>query len=1252
MKKSTKKESLNYGQILNALHSLNRGDFSIRLSEEMPGEYGEIAVVFNDIVRKNIQINSEIKRVIEEVVVNGIFDERAIFQTLSGNWCEALISVNKLVESIAISLSNINNVIEAVSNGNLNTSIETELDGTRKKGISITTARITNKLISNLRNFTSEVIRITNEVGRQGKLGSQANINGLSGIWKDLTDNVNTMADNLTIQVRNIAEITTAVANGDLSKKIEVDASGELLELRNTVNTMVDQLNSFATEVTRVAKEVGSEGQLGGQAKASGASGIWKNLTDNVNELAANLTRQVRAIAEVATAVTKGDLSRSITTGAKGEIASLGNSINEMIANLRKTTKINEEQGWLKANLAKFVSMMQRQRELAKVAQMILSELAQLVNSQQGVFYIVANRTEDGTQNKFLKLLASYAFNERKHSAGCFEFGEGLVGQCAIEKQRILLSEVPGDYIQINSALGKATPLNIIVLPVIYEDELLAVIELASFTRFEGITLTFLDQLTESIAIVINTIGATMKTENLLGESQSMAEELQNQQEELRQTNQELEEKAQELHSQKLKMETKNREIEISKNHLERKTNELLLTSKYKSQFLANMSHELRTPLNSQMILSKLLADNESGNLDSKQIDYAKTIHSSGLELLSLINEILDLSKIESGTISIEFSNISLSEIRTWIISGFSQIAKQKQLDFSVNLDKQLPSEFKSDKKRVQQVLKNLVSNAFKFTETGSIKLNIALAQTGWSTTNKILNDAEHVIAFSVEDTGIGIHEEKLNLIFEAFQQANGQTSRKYGGTGLGLSISRELVALLGGEIHVSSEIGKGTKFTVYLPCKILPDDSSSGKESQTKEPFNLNKKSHALITNKIEDDRFSLKSGDKKILIIENDPEIINILLEKSREKGFKGIVTDLGLEVLTLTKEYLPDAIILNLELPDINGLIVLDQLKKSVEYRHIPVHIVSDYEANPTSLKMGAVSHIQKPLTLEKLSENFDVIENFTKKKVRNLLIIEDNEKQRKAITSLIGNEGINIFTAETGKKALEHINRNNFDCIVLDLMLPDISGFELIKKINSTKKNNHIPVIIYTGKKLTRKQETELKSLSKSIIIKDENAMERLLDETSLFLHRVVNDMPENKVNMLKNIQTKDHTLCNKKVLIVDDDIRNIFSLTALLEKKGMEVSYAENGKDGIEKLTSDPATDIVLMDIMMPNMDGFEAMKKIRLEENLKKIPIIALTAKAMKGNREECIAAGASDYISKPVDTNQLVSLLRVWLYK
>ena len=965
-------EEMDARVLLSVLARVKGGDFGARMPFDWTGVPGKVADGLNDVIASNQAFAAELERVSRVVGKEGRLSQRLALGGWSQSWSGGVESVNNLIEELVRPTSEMQRVIGAVADGDLSKKVSADV-----RGEMLELKSTINAMVDQLNGFVSEVSRVAREVGTEGKLGQAAAVTiEVGGVWKDLTDNVNLMAGNLTGQVRNIAEVTTAVANGDLSKKISIDVKGEFLQLKNTVNAMVDQLNAFASEVTRVAREVGVEGKLGGQAQTKEIGGVWKDLTDNVNQLAANLTNQVRAIADVATAVTEGDLTRQVRVEASGEVAVLKDKLNEMIRNLRETTRQNIEQDWLKTNRERFTRMLQGQRDLSAVSNMILSELAPLVSAQHGAFYAMKVLSEGG--EPVLQLEAGYGYKERKQLSTSFRIGEGLVGQCAKEKERILLTEVPSDYVRISSGLGASPPLNIIVLPVIFEGSVRAVVELASFSLFSPIHQAFLDQLTESIALVLSTIDANTLTENLLAQSQSQAQELRSQQEELRESNEDLGRQARLLVERNLEAAQRNEEVEHSKRQVEEKAGQLAVSSKYKSEFIANMSHELRTPLNSLLILAEQLAGNTEKNMTDLQVQYASVILSSGRDLLALLNGILDLAKVESGTVTMERSDISLVDLGSSLRREFEHVATGKGLAFSVDLAPGTPDHIVSDPQRLGQVLKNLLVNAFKFTETGEVRTTIGLAAEGWSPGSEPLATAPAVLAISIRDTGIGIELAQQRRIFEAFAQANGGTARNYGGTGLGLSISRELVDLLGGEITLDSHPGQGSTFTVYLPTGWSSDGAGAGPP--------------------------------------------------------------------------------------------------------------------AGP-------------------------------------------------------------LFAG--GEEA---------DSIV---------GLQRLEGLTDT----------FTG----------------------------------------------------------------MRIMVVDDDFRNIFAMTALLERGGAEVTIAESGADAIDLGRRTPI-DLILMDIMMPVMDGYETIRALRQFEHLKTIPIIAVTAKVVAGERQRCRDAGADDYVPKPIDRAELLAALRPWL--
>jgi signal transduction histidine kinase/HAMP domain-containing protein/CheY-like chemotaxis protein len=917
----------------------------------------------------------EVTRVAREVGSEGKLGGQAQVRGVAGTWRDLTDNVNYMASNLTTQVRNIAQVATAVARGDLTQKITVDAQG------EILALKSTvNTMVDQLSSFADEVTRVAREVGTEGKLGGQAQVKGVSGTWRDLTDNVNSMASNLTGQVRNIAQVTTAVARGDMGQKITVDAHGEILELKNTVNTMVDQLSSFADEVTRVGREVGIEGKLGGQAQVHGVSGTWRDLTENVNQLASTLTTQLRAIAQVSTAVTRGDLTQRIAVEAQGEVAELKDNINQMIVTLRETTKKNAEQGWLDSNLARIGGLLQGQRELGEVCRMIMTEVTPLVDAQLGAFFLA---TEDTGRTR-LRLAGAYGYAAADDQVS-FGLGEGLVGQAAASRRTIRVNAAPAHRHAVRSGLTTTPPADLVVLPVLFEGEPLGVIEFASVVSFSDLHLSFLDRLVVTIGVALKTILANRRTEELLAQSQRLALELQDQSAELQRTNAELEEKATLLSEQKGNIETQNREIEMARLGLEEKAQQLAQASQFKSEFLANMSHELRTPLNSMLLLSRLLADNPDQNLSGKQIEFAQTIHGAGSDLLALIDDILDLSKIEAGRMDVEPGEMAFGDLRLYVEQAFTPQAEEKGLELGVTLDPHLPPALVTDAQRLQQILRNLMSNAVKFTDAGRVELAIAVvpedARFGVST----LDNAEHVIAFHVIDTGIGISDDKLSLIFEAFQQADGTTSRKYGGTGLGLSISLELARLLGGSIAVASAVGEGSTFVLYLP------------------------------------------------------------------------------------------------------------------------------------------------------------------------------------------------DVFQPEGG---------------------PVFGGYPAM-----------------------------------------------------------VSAMPRGGVPVLRPAKASDHRrtdaarqLDGATVLIVDDDVRNVFALTSALELHGMTVLYADNGADGLRLLSEHPEVDIVLMDAMMPTQDGNETTRAIRRNRRFADLPVVFLTAKAMPGDRESSLAAGASDYITKPVDLDELLDVMAAWV--
>jgi HAMP domain-containing protein/CheY-like chemotaxis protein/signal transduction histidine kinase len=1233
----------NIAEVATAIAS---GDLSKKITVDVRGEILLLKETLNTMVDQLRSFAGEVTRVAREVGTEGRLGGQAVVPGVGGTWKDLTDNVNLLAANLSTQVRNIAEVTTAVARGDLSRKITVDVSGEI-----LQLKNTINTMVDQLNGFASEVTRVAREVGTDGKLGGQAQVPGVAGTWKDLTDTVNVMAANLTEQVRGIVKVVTAVANGDLKQNLTMASKGEVAALAETINNMTNTLATFADQVTTVAREVGVEGRLGGQANVPGAAGTWKDLTGNVNLLAANLTTQVRAIAEVATAVTKGDLTRSIQVEALGEVAELKDNLNTMIDNLRLTTDRNTEQDWLKTNLARFTNMLQGQRDLATVGRMLLSELAPLVEAQNGVIYRV---DQEGTPN--LKLLAAYADDVIGGHPEHLRMGQGLLGQCAVDGRRMLITSLPADVVPIRSGLFKATPNNVVVLPVLYEGQVKAVIELGSVGSFTDLQISFLEQLTAGIGIVLNSIEATMQTEGLLQQSQQLASELQTRQRELQQTNEQLEQKAQELAEQNVEVERKNQEIEQARGALEEQAAELALTSKYKSEFLANMSHELRTPLNSILILGQQLGDNPDGNLSPRQVEFARTIHGAGTDLLNLISDILDLSKIESGTMSVDAEEILLPNLQETVTRPFRHEAESRGLSFNVQVDSVLRG-ITTDSKRLQQVLKNLLSNAFKFTEHGGVQLTITAVTGGWTAGHPILDHAPTVVAFEVSDTGIGIQPAKQRIIFEAFQQADASTSRKYGGTGLGLAISRELSYLLGGEIQLRSKPGVGSTFTLYLPLAYIGPatpgrfagiETAPRTDTALPTPVRLAERPQEAVA----DDRHSIEPGDTVLLIVEDDPHYARVLVDLARDHGLKVLVALRGADALSLARDYQPTAVSLDVFLPDMLGWTVLSQLKQNPATRHIPVQIVTLDEDRQHGLARGAFSFMTKPTTTEGLQEALGKITDYVKPRRKRLLVVEDNAAERLSITELLGHSDIDIITVETGGEAIALLRENPADCVVLDLRLPDMSGFEVLECIRDDAVLANVPVVVFTGRELSPEEDAQLHTMARSVVVKGVESPERLLDETALFLHRVVSDLPIEKQRMLEILHSSDESLVGQKVLLVDDDARNIFALSSVLERRGMQVLTATTGSEAIDLLQSTPGVAIVLMDIMMPEMDGYETMEVIRANTAFRRLPIIALTAKAMKGDREKCLEAGASDYLAKPVNTEQLLSALRIWLHR
>jgi len=1118
-----------------------KGDLSQKIRVDARGEILELKETINTMVDQLSAFADEVTRVAREVGTEGKLGGQAVVRGVSGTWKDLTDNVNVMAANLTDQVRSIAAVATAVERGDLSQQITVEAMG-EVAGL----AGTINRMVGTLSAFADEVTRVAREVGTEGRLGGQADVKGVSGTWKDLTDNVNSMANNLTGQVRNIAQVTTAVAKGDLSKKIDVDARGEILELKTTINTMVDQLSAFAAEVTRVAREVGSEGRLGGQAEVEGVSGTWKRLTENVNELAGNLTRQVRAIAEVTSAVASGDLTRSISVEAQGEVAELKDNINAMVQSLRETIRANQQQDWLKTNLAQIAGMMQGHRDLAVVAELIMDELAPLVGAQHGTFFL-SEAVNGDTQ---LRLIAGYGLRADMAEGSAptqYRLGQSLIGQVAKSKRSIVIANLPEGYVKISSGIGEAPPANLAVLPILFEDQVLGVIELASFTSFSPVQTDFLEQLTETLGVNFNTIIANARTDALLDESQRLAselqarsEELQDQQVELQRSNAELEEKAALLAAQNRDIETKNAEIEQARQEIEERARQLALASKYKSQFLANMSHELRTPLNSLLILARLLAQNPGRNLTAKQVEYANVIYSAGSDLLQLINDILDLSKVEAGRMDIHAERFPLSALLEDIQATFQPLTVEKGLEFSVEAGAEAPGELFTDRQRLRQVLGNLLANAVKFTERGHVLLRVA--QAGRRT-----RDGGEMLAFSVADTGIGIAPENLTTIFGAFQQGDGTLSRRYGGTGLGLSIAREVGDLLGGEITAESELGRGSTFTLYLPYELPGAVADAAGPGSNGVSGGHNGEAHSRVTEALQlqaavpDDT---APGGRRLLVLEGARGGLLTLLAHSAVSDLTGI---------------------------------------------HGPVH----------------------------------------------------------------------VGTVVSPEQGIEALSSAPHQCVVLDLGLEDASAFAFLERLQEEPELRNVPVLAHTRDKIDSAQARLARLRFGAQPLELLPSLDELRERITLHLSAAQPDQVPALISEPAataavprvTAQAERHeALRGRQILVIDDDPRTVFAITSTLELHGMTVTQAANGRRGIEALLGAEETDLILMDVMMPELDGYATMNQIRQMPAFATLPIIAVTARAMPGDREKSIAAGASDYVTKPVDTDELLACMERWL--
>ena len=994
-------------------------------------------------------------------------------------------------------------------------------------------------------------------------------------------------------------------------------------------------------------------------AQAMTVSGEGKRSMDEIRALVAELEREERSLLaqrEQVVAVDQARTSALVIGGNALALVVVAVAAFFLMRNagvLRSSLQAIREQEWQQAGLASLAEVLREERSVEVLARSVLDRLGEQLGAPVGVLY-----RRDGTAGT-LELAAARALDAPRRPR--LADGETLVGEAARSRRVIDLAQVPVDYLPVGSGLGGSQPRHLMVVPLIYRDQVEGVLELAWLSPPPPSHRAFLERASGSIAVALATARSLVQIRTLLTTAQQQSEELRVQQEELTQINAELEEQTDQLATRNRQAEEANAAIELARADLERKTEQLALSSKYKSEFLSNMSHELRTPLNSLLILSQQLFENPGGNLSEKQVRYARTINASGHDLLTLINDILDLAKIESGTVTLDPSDVRLGDVRDDIDRLMRPLAEQKNLTFSVRLGAGLPAAMRTDRPRLQQVLKNLLSNAIKFTSSsperrGIVTLSIDIADAGWSAGHPRLA-AGPVLAMAVSDNGIGIPSDKQAVVFQAFQQADGGVSRRFGGTGLGLSISRELAHLLGGELHLVSTVGEGSTFTLYLPLTApVANDVAIQRSAPApvvrSAPVATPSVGPAPQPALVDDDRAILATGDRVALIVEDDPAFARILVELAREHGFKAVVSLGGAGVTGLARELKPDAITLDIHLGDANGWHLLDRLKHDPETRHIPVHVITIDDERQRALRQGAHGVLTKPASREELAKAFTALLRFRDEKARHLLVVEDDAAQRDLIVETVGNDDVLTTSAADAEAALVALAHQRFDCIVLDLGLPRMSGQRLLDALHEHPVWRDIPVIIYTARDLSPADEQQLRRTAKTIVMKTATSLDRLLDETALFLHRVHSRLPAAKRQRIERVHQADSVLAGKTVLVADDDVRNVFALASLLERYQMTVVTAENGREAINRLEETPAVSLVLMDVMMPEMDGYAAMRAIRAQTRWQDLPILALTAKAMKGDREQCLAAGASDYITKPVDSDQLLSMLRVWLYR
>ncbi len=1242
-------------QVVGALNALTKGNLGEKL--KMPGrdEFAWMSYEYNNTLKAINKIVKEMNAMIFDLR-NGKLDIRGNADSFSGKWKELVNGFNELTDALVTPINMTAEYIDRIGRGD----IPEEITGEYKGDLNDIKNSL-NKCIEAVNGLVAETVMLT-EGAVEGKLDIRGDAEKFGGDYARIINGINNTLDAVTGPINVAAAYIDRIARGDIPDIITKEFMGDFNDIRNNLNALI----RVTGETTNIVDEIARGNLMVTVKKRSDQDELMNALEDMVSYL--------REVANVTERVSNKDLHVDVKPKSDQDVLNI--SVQRMVTNLQQmmedvetSMQTVEQQNWLKTGLAELGNTMHGEQESTALARNIIIYLANYLKAQIGAIYLADEK------NSF-HLAGSYAWRRRKGNSNIFELGEGLIGQAALEKQNIIFSDIPDDYIYISSGTGKTVPRNILVFPFIYEEKTKGVVELGTSHEFRDADIDFIKEAAENIAIAFNTAQTREKMRELLEATRKQADELTIQQEELRSTNDELEERTKALEQQQAAIERKNSDLKEARRKIEQKADELEMVSKYKSEFLANMSHELRTPLNSILLLSQILTRNESGNLTEKQTKFSKTIYKSGTDLLTLINEILDLSKVEAGKIEVQLEDVNLNGFSSDINQLFGQVAKEKGVSLVTEIDDNLPDYICTDGQRLKQIIRNLLSNAFKFTTRGQVLLRIfrpgpeiRLSQSGLENIK--------TVAFAVVDTGIGIPEDKKTAIFEAFQQADGTTSRKYGGTGLGLSISREFSKLLGGEVQVESEEGKGSTFTLFLPEGA---ENEVGPKRRTERDDDIRKtgtekmprSNEQMVGDNTEDGIGKIPEGGGTLLIIEDDPNFSEVLSDLAREKGYKCLIAADGESGLQLAMKNNPDAIMLDSGLPGMGGWEVIEILKKHSETRHIPVHVISSSDKPEHAAKADIVGYLTKPVSMEQFDEAFRKIENFISRDIDKILIVEDNEIQRDVLMELTDRDGITPVAVGAAEDAYDLITREHFDCMILDLDLGlgRMSGFDLLAKLKENEAPR-IPVIIHTGRELTPEEDKELREHAEGIVIKGEQSQEKLTMKMAPFLSRGEKSQPVEKPiqpvekpekplekpvqpvekpAQLRPEKDSDVVLAGKKMLIVDDDMRNVFVLTNILEEMEIDILVGGDGREAIEILGRNPDTDLVLMDIMMPNMDGYEATREIRKQERFAKLPIIALTAKAMKGDREKCMKAGANDYLAKPIDIDNLVSVLKKWI--